>query len=537
MFDSLPVRFKIAADPSELDQVFQLGYETFVEEIPQHPPNADRRHVDRFHDQNTYLIAVSGETVVGMVAIRGQRPFSLDEKLGSVDPYLPEGRRVCELRLLAVKPVFRKGMVFKGLIDLLVDYGLARGYDLAVISGTLRQQKLYRHMGFIPFGPLVGSGDAQFQPMYLSIERLEEMAPVLTPPRQEPVSFLPGPVMVSRAVREAFQRPPVSHRDGVFKSDFARTKRRLCDLVRAQHVQILLGSATLANDAVGAQLSLLDEPGVVVSNGEFGDRLIDHTRRFGLTHTALEFGWGNAIDAAELEREVTRTGAGWIWAVASETSTGMLNDVEAFKAIAHRHDVKLCMDCVSAIGAVPIDLDGVYLATGASGKALASLPGLAIVFHRDVLAPSPTRLPRYLDLGFYADKAGIPFTHSSNLVAALDAALDRFNGAPAPFERLAELSRWIRPQLRELGLTILVDGPNASPAVITLPLQPDQSATTIGDALQRRGLLIAYQSEYLRQRNWLQIGMMGECSRADLERLLGQLGAFMPRAVVRSARR
>jgi len=472
-----------------------------------------------------------------MLAIRGQRPFSLDQKLGSIDPYLPEGRRVCELRLLAVRPAFRKGFVFKGLLDLLLEYGLSRGYDLAVISGTLRQQKLYRHLGFIPFGPVVGTDDAQFQPMYLSIERLEEMAPVFTAPRQEPVSFLPGPVKVSRAVLEAFQRPPVSHRDGVFKSDFARTKRRLCDLVRAAHVQILLGSATLANDAVGAQLSLFDEPGVVVSNGEFGDRLIDHARRFGLSHAAIEFGWGNPIDAGDLDRVVERTGAGWIWAVASETSTGMLNDVEAFKAIARRHDAKLCMDCVSAIGAVPIDLDGVYLATGASGKALASLPGLAIVFHRDELAPAPTRLPRYLDLGYYADKAGIPFTHSSNLVAALDAALDRFNGDAAPFDRLAELSRWIRPQLRDMGFTILVDGPNASPAVVTLPLQPDQSATAIGDGLQRRGLLIAYQSEYLRQRNWLQIGMMGECSRADLERLLGELAALMPRAVLRSARR
>jgi len=32
---------------------------------------------------------VDGDQLVGMMALRGQRPFSLDEKLGSVDPYLP----------------------------------------------------------------------------------------------------------------------------------------------------------------------------------------------------------------------------------------------------------------------------------------------------------------------------------------------------------------------------------------------------------------------------------------------------------------
>jgi aspartate aminotransferase-like enzyme len=521
-----PVRFKIAADASEFEQVFKLGYDTFVEEIPQHPPNADRRHVDRFHAENTYLIALDGQTVVGMLALRGDRPFSLDEKLGSVDGYLPPGRRVCELRLLAVRPAYRKGPVFKGLIDLLLEHGCARGFDLAIISGALRQQKLYRHLGFIPFGPRVGTDAAPFQPMYIPVERLEETTPALRAPRDGPLSFLPGPVRVSPDVRAAFARLPVSHRDGQFKDEFARTKTRLCRLTRARHVEILLGSATLANDVVAGQLSLADAPGVVASNGEFGERLIDHAARARLTHTAVPFAWGQPIDAGRLDEAICRTGARWLWVVASETSTGMLNDVTVLKALARRHGLTLCLDCVSAIGAVPIDLDGVHLATGASGKALAAMPGLAIVFHHDTTVPAPHRLPRYLDLGYYAEKGGIPFTHSSNLVAALDAALDRFD-RPAPFDGMVELSRWIRPQLRSLGLTILVADEHASPAVITLELPPGQRAAAVGDTLKRRGLLVAYESEYLVQRNWLQIGLMGQCARTDLERLLGELSTVV----------
>lgn len=520
------VQYKVATEPLEFEQIFQLAYDTFVEEIPQHQPNPDRRHVDRFHDENTYLIAKDDDAVVAMLAIRAERPFSLDEKLGNVDPYLPAGRSVCELRLLAVRKDYRRGTVFRGLIDLLVTHGRARGFDLAIISGTLRQEKLYRHLGFVAFARRVGTTEAPFQPMYLTFEDFQAKAPTIAAAAGEPVSFLPGPVLLSRDVRAAFERPPVSHRNGQFKEEFARTKSGLCRLTNAADVQILLGTGTLANDVVAAQLTLLDSPGVVLSNGEFGERLIDHARRMQLDYAAVEFDWGRTFDVRKVERAVERTRARWLWTVASETSTGMLNDLDVLKAVARRNDLALCLDCVSAIGAVPIDLSGVHLASGASGKALAALPGLSFVFHSHQLTPSPTRLPRYLDLGYYADKEGIPFTHSSNLVAALAAALARFN-TDEPFERVAALSNWLRPKLRELGLPILVDDGHATPAVVTVPLPPSRSATLLGDRLQRHGLLVAYQSEYLERRNWFQIGLMGHCTEAHLERLVGALARIM----------
>jgi hypothetical protein len=164
------VRFKVASEDWELQQVHRLNYQTFVEEIPQHAPNVEGSLVDAFHEQNTYIIALRDRQVVGMVALRGQRPFSLDKKLPDLDQHLPPGRRPCEIRLLATTPDSRNGFVFRGLGKLLAQYALGQGYDLAVISGTTRQQKLYRHLGFAPFGPLVGSGAALYQPMYLTLE-------------------------------------------------------------------------------------------------------------------------------------------------------------------------------------------------------------------------------------------------------------------------------------------------------------------------------------------------------------------------------
>lgn len=190
------VAYKAASDPGEFEQIHALNYRTFVEEIPQHPPNNERKLVDKFHAENTYLVAKADATVVGMIAVRGNRPFSLDAKLANLDEYLPIGYRPCELRLLAVLPAFRTGRIFHGLLTEAMHYCLAQGYSMALISGTLRQRKLYRHVGFVPFGPVVGTREAPYQPMYLTQEAFfHAMGPRAqahnTPEPKQPEHFSP----------------------------------------------------------------------------------------------------------------------------------------------------------------------------------------------------------------------------------------------------------------------------------------------------------------------------------------------------------
>jgi len=144
-----------------------------------------------------------------------------------------------------------------------------------------------------------------------------------------------------------------------------------------------------------------------------------------------------------------------------------------------------------------------------------------VFYHHDVTA-QPAKLPRYLDLGYWAAQGGIPFTHSSNLLSALQTALKRYD-SQQPFAEVVELSNWLRPKLGELGFRVLAPDPHAAPAVVTLVLPGPISSQQIGDQLQAAGLLVSYQSEYLRKRNWIQVCMMGECSRQSLVVLLGEL--------------
>ena len=166
-----PLKVKVAGEAWEFDQIHALNYRTFVEEIPRYRPKEPGRLVDRFHDENTYVIGLRGERLVGMVAVRDRRPFALDERVSDLDAFLPAERSTCELRLLAVEPAERRSDLLPALLDGTWHYCRSRGFDMAVISGLTGQLRLYRHLGFLPFGPLVGPPGAQFQPMLLTLER------------------------------------------------------------------------------------------------------------------------------------------------------------------------------------------------------------------------------------------------------------------------------------------------------------------------------------------------------------------------------
>ncbi len=526
--------FKRADEAWEFEAIHRLNYATFVEEIPQHTPDPARSRVDRFHAENEYVIAVheapNGErTLAAMVAFRARRPWSLDQKLADVDRYLPKGRSFVEARLLAVDRRFRRSGVLLGLLAEVIRVARTRGWDCALISGTTRQLALYERLGFEAFGPLVGSGDALFQPMYLLVERMLELAPseMRAAWRSDSaISFMPGPVAISRSVRRAFAVEPRSHRGDAFLRQIADVRARLCRATGAEECQIAVGSGTLANDMIAAQLSRESGRGLVLANGEFGERLIDHARRAELQFDVARAEWGEGFDERELAQRMSRSGGvRWLWATHGETSTGVLNDAAMLKRITGRVGASLCLDCTSTIGVVPLDLGGVRFAACTSGKALGSYPGLAIVFHPRELPTGARRLPRYLDLRAWRDSSSVPYTHSSNLVAALDEAIAHAF-EPQRFAVRIARTRRIRERLRELGHRIVAADEIASPAVTTIALPREISAGRIGLRLEREGILIAWRSGYLVERNWLQVCLMGENTDEDVELLLSTFERF-----------
>lgn len=520
--ESLQLIYKVVSEPDELEQIYKLNYQTFVEEIPQHSQNEHSRLVDRFDSENTYIIAKSQEEVVGMISVRANRPFSLDYKIANLDEFLPEGAVPCEVRLLSVKEEFRKSYVFYNMVDLLVTHCLEQNYNMAVISGTERQLKLYKKIGFKPFSSLVGKEEAKFQPMYLTKEQFENSTKAFkrmmnrkTAPGKI-LNFLPGPVPVHEEVEKAFAMPPISHRSQAFLDEMEEIRLKLCQYVNANFAQVIVGTGTLANDFIAAQLTRLAGFGLVLANGEFGYRLITHARRFNLDYYTLERDWTEPITADEVENYLkNHKGIKWVWTVHCETSTGFLYDLPAILDVCKKYGAELCADACSSVGVVPVDLEGVYLASSVSGKGLKSYPGLAVVFHRDEIKPDES-LPAYIDLGIYHVNGSVPFTHSSNLVKALNEALKWKDTIILPS------AEKIRDYFKEQGLKVIGDD-TFSPGVVTISLPTNVSSRELGDRLKEKNILLSYESEYLLQRNWVQVAFMGVQDQDSLPILGAQI--------------
>jgi aspartate aminotransferase-like enzyme len=186
------------------------------------------------------------------------------------------------------------------------------------------------------------------------------------------------------------------------------------------------------------------------------------------------------------------------------------------------------VDAVSSLGTVPVALADIAFATGVSGKGFGAYPGLALVFH-DRPAHAASTIPSYLDLAAYQAPGEVPFTHSSNLVEALHAALLRLT--PARYERIRTEGALLRARLGERGFRCVTPEPLASPAVLTIALPPPLSSCAVGEAMTRLGYAIGYQSAYLVRRNWIQFALMGAYSRhhlTDLAATLDEAAAYRP---------
>lgn len=531
------IAIKIADEGSEFAQIAKLNYATFVEEIPQHKSNPDRALVDKFHKENIYFIAKVGADIVGMLALRNQRPFSLDSKLPNLNDFVESNESLCEIRLLAIQPSHRHSRVLRGLFRALFAHCVAKDFDRALISGRMENIPLYTKLGFQAFSEPVGNEGARYQPMFMTRETVNRnlrAIPVSEAMDQTPMKlshcFLPGPVALHASVEATLHRPSYSHRSQRYAQLLADTKDRLLRLTHAKATELFLGTGTLANDVVAAHIAQLGTNGLILSNGEFGNRLVNHVHGFKVPHAIHEQAWGEAFDLQAVRVRLQQDPSiRWLWCVHCETSTGRINPIEAIQALCDANGVSMHIDGISSLGVVPCDWSRARMATTVSGKGVGALTGISIVFYDPVqmdMAPALVAppVPGYLNLRNYAAAGGQPYSGSSLWLEALAAAL-RLPQAPRDSRRLAHGKRLVQ-LLHQLNLPLVVDGEARSPGVFTVQLPNNASSRELGDSLLSAGIECNYASSYLLKRNWLQICFMGEISDDGLENLGNHLARY-----------
>jgi len=301
--------------------------------------------------------------------------------------------------------------------------------------------------------------------------------------RRKRYLMAPGPTPVPPEVLAAGAEPVLHHRGPDFRALMERALGRLQEVCRTQN-DVLLFTASGSGAFESAIVNLLS-PGervLAVSAGEFGERWASTAAAYGADVHELRYSWGETPSAEDVRARVEETGAEIVFVVHSETSTGVIADVQALAHAACEAGALTVVDAVSSLGAVPLETDAWNLDVVVAGsqKALMTPPGLSLstvspaAWERCARTTTPRVYFDWAKLRASLEAGTTPFTPAVSLVVSLDKALEMLleEGLEAAFARHAALGRACREGAKAMGLTLFSPDEERS-AIVTAILTPD----------------------------------------------------------------
>lgn len=355
--------------------------------------------------------------------------------------------------------------------------------------------------------------------------------------------FLPGPTEVLPETLETLTSPMISHRGSDMVELMGGLASPLSRLFRTERpVYVSTSSATGLMEA--AIRNCVPNRVLSLVCGAFSERFYKIAVACGVEAERLDVEWGESNEPEPLAEALRGAAYDAVTVVHSETSTGALNPVEELAGTIQElaPDTFLLVDCVSSLGATPVEVDEWKLDFTLTGsqKALALPPGLAFgVASQRAYDRSREVAGRGLYFSFEAFEAAVEKRQPTNtpaipLLYALEHQLKRIEaeGLEERWARHAAMARrtwaWV-DELRErhgLDVRVLAREGRRSPAVTCIALPESLNGIKIAERALERGFTVAPGYGKLKERTF-RIGHMGDHTMGELNELLENLTAVM----------
>jgi len=350
-----------------------------------------------------------------------------------------------------------------------------------------------------------------------------------------------GPTPIPPTVAQIMAEPVLYHRAPAFAEVLRRVLEKLPPVFQTDNdVLVFAASGSGAMESAVANLVRPGRRVLACAAGKFGERWIDLCEAYGADLVRYEPGWGERLDPNAIEALLDDVEV--VFATLSETSTGIVHDIQAIADVVRARGALLVVDAVSGLGAAELRQDawGVDVVVAGSQKALMCPPGLAFasVSQRalDDAASAPGRR-YYFDWGKTVkaqrkDPPDTAFTPAVPIIRGLDLALDMIHaeGLEDVLARHAILARATRAGAQALGLELFGDPDERANVVTAIELPPDIDGAKVPGALRRLGITANGGQEQLKGRI-LRIAHCGYFGAFDiltslsgLEMVLHQLG-------------
>jgi 2-aminoethylphosphonate-pyruvate transaminase len=303
---------------------------------------------------------------------------------------------------------------------------------------------------------------------------------------------------------------------------------------------LMQGSGTFSAEATIGSAVPEDGTLLVLANGAYGSRMAEIARRLRISvrvHASSEL---TPPDLQRLEQALaTDPSLTHVAVVHCETTTGILNPVEAIGPMVKAAGKTLILDAMSSFGGIPLDAAaiGADFLVSSANKCIQGVPGFGFVIaRREALAGCAGRA-RSLSLDLYdqwrvmEEQGGKwRYTSPTHVVRAFAQALRELEsegGVPARHVRYHANQTTLVAGMQELGFECLLPARFRSPIITTFrsPRHPAYDFARFYAALKARGFVI-YPGK-VTAADTFRIGTIGNVVPDDMRGLLGAVAESM----------
>lgn len=226
--------------------------------------------------------------------------------------------------------------------------------------------------------------------------------------KQPYLLLTPGPLSTTASVKDAMQIDYCTW-DSDYRHVTETIRQQILAMAQANpenYTTVLLqGSGSFGVEAtIGTAVPRTDATLMIAINGAYGHRISQIAEYYDIPHIDVVFNEDEAVDPVRIEAtladhpEITHFAT-----VHSETTTGILNPIEALMPIMHEHGIVTIIDAMSSLGGVPISIDELdcdYLISSAN-KCVQGVPGFAFIIAKQATLAHTADNARSLCLDLY----------------------------------------------------------------------------------------------------------------------------------------
>jgi len=352
----------------------------------------------------------------------------------------------------------------------------------------------------------------------------------------------PGPATTTDSVKMSQVVSDICPRENEFQKILLSIRKDLLRIVNASqtdYTSVLFGgSGTSAMEAVISSVIPSDSRLLILINGAYGKRMELIAKTYSIPYKTINLESGTSFDIKMIEKTLIEDSTiEYISMVHHETTTGMLNPIEAIQEMSEQYSKTLIVDSISSFAGIPLDMrkNSIDYIMSTSNKCIQGMAGISfIICNKEKLEKLSSIPPRSFYLSLYdqyrylEDHGQTRFTPPVQTVYALRKAIDEFfkEGYQNRYERYTENWRVLRTGMEKLGFKFLLDTKEES-HILTTIIQPDNKEfdfMKVHDLMYDKGFTI-YPGKI--SKKTFRLATMGEIFPSDIKRFLNALSQVL----------